>query len=102
MILKNSFDEFIKKAISVILEVRDKNYNSNYFNCSSNSDIINNRKQNEEIEKLKNDIKNEYIKINTEQIKEYQNLKRFFENKIKEIDMSKIHYNESFQKIINS
>ena len=43
LLMKNSFDEFIKKAISVILEVRDKNYNSNYFNCSSNSDIINNK-----------------------------------------------------------
>ena len=27
LLMKNSFDEFIKKAISVILEVRDKNYN---------------------------------------------------------------------------
>ena len=43
LLMKNSFDEFIKKALSVILEVRDKNYNSNYFNCSSNSDIINNK-----------------------------------------------------------
>ena len=67
----------------------------------NNNNITNNRKQGEEIEKLKNDIKNEYNKIKMEQIKEYQNLKILFENKIKETDTSKIHYNEPFPKIIN-
>ncbi len=43
LLMNNSFDEFIKKAFSIILEVRDKNFNSNNFNCTSNSDIINNK-----------------------------------------------------------
>ena len=43
LLMNNSFDDFIKKAFSIILEVRDKNFNSNNFNCTSNSDIINNK-----------------------------------------------------------
>ena len=43
LLMNNTFDDFIKKAFSVILEVRDKNFNSNNFNCTSNSDIINNK-----------------------------------------------------------
>ena len=38
LLLKNSFDEFIKKALINILEVRDNNFNSSTFNISSNSD----------------------------------------------------------------
>ena len=43
LLMNNTFDDFIKKAFSIILEVRDKNFNSNNFNCTSNSDIINNK-----------------------------------------------------------
>jgi hypothetical protein len=41
LLLKNSFDEFIKIALINILGVRDNNFNSNNFNNSSNSDNLN-------------------------------------------------------------
>ena len=41
LLLKNSFDEFIKIALMNILEVRDNNFNSSNFNNSSNSDNYN-------------------------------------------------------------